>query len=111
MTRWLFTLLGEQTSGRGRREARRYPVSQHIFYQAGDVFRSFSSASLARSLAEKAVEIEPVFLRFWPCKRAVLIGLCLGHPIRDVLNGVLPKKQTQLGRVFLHVAHSVQQKL
>jgi hypothetical protein len=40
-----------------------------------------------------------------------LIGFRPGDPIRGSIHGVLSKKQVQLGRMFLHVAHVVQEEL
>ncbi len=40
-----------------------------------------------------------------------LIGFRPGDPIRSSINGVLSEKHVQLGRMFLHVAHVVQEEL
>jgi len=40
-----------------------------------------------------------------------LIGFRLTDPIRGDIDGVLSEKEIQLGRMFLYVAHGVQQKL
>src|SRR6266487_632959 len=45
------------------------------------------------------------------CLLTALIGFRLADPIRGSINGVLSEKQVQLGRMFLHVAHGVQEEL
>jgi hypothetical protein len=41
----------------------------------------------------------------------LLTTLRSGDPIRGNINGVLSEKQVQLGRMFLHMAHVVQEEL